>query len=212
MIRTRIKICGIRTVADALYAEKLGVDTIGLVFYEKSPRYVSVEQAQEISFAVGGMMGLVALFYNAPESQVRHVIRVIPQVLLQFHGDESVAYCEQFARPYMKAFAMERSDTLDVSMIEKYTHASAILLDSNTQGEMGGTGHVFDWRKIPTDMKKPLILAGGLSVDNAVAAIEQIHPYAVDVSSGVESKRGLKSHTLMRNFVEKVRGIDCDKF
>ncbi len=211
LLRTRIKICGIQTVADACHAESLGVDSIGLVFYEKSPRAVSLENAIEISRCLSGMMGLVGLFYNATEFEVRRVLSKLPQILLQFHGDETVEFCEQFDRRYFKAFPMGDNASFQASDIKPYKNSCAILLDANIQGQMGGTGERFDWTKIPANTHKPLILAGGLTPDNVIDAIKQTQPYAVDVSSGVESKRGIKDHELMQKFVENVRGIDCDK-
>ncbi|MCB1756684.1 MAG: phosphoribosylanthranilate isomerase [Gammaproteobacteria bacterium] len=205
---TRIKICGISRVEDALYAEKLGVDTIGLVFYKKSPRNVSIEQALEIAASLGGMMGVVGLFHNAIDDEVWSVLEELPQLLPQFHGDEPPEFCEQFSRPYIKAFGMGQDQTPQVSLINDYQQAAAILLDANVPGEMGGTGHSFDWSRIPDGINKPLILAGGLNCANVVPAIQQVRPYAVDVSSGVESERGIKDQALMKEFVQKVRGLD----
>lgn len=208
--QTRIKICGISCPEDALYAESLGVDTIGLVFFEKSPRNVSVDQAFEITEKLGGMMGVVALFHNAPQEQVYSVLAVMPQLIPQFHGNEDVAYCEQFGRPYLKAFGMGGGADLDLDSIEQHTRASAVLLDANTHGAMGGTGHSFDWTRIPQNLNKPLILAGGLNLDNVAQAVREVRPYAVDVSSGVESARGIKSQSKMKKFVDNVRGVTSE--
>ncbi len=211
LLRTRVKICGIKSVEDASFAESLGVDTIGLVFYEKSPRSVTLQQAIDISDSVGGMMGLVALFYNSTAEEVNRVHEKLPQVLSQFHGNESVEFCEQFDRPYIKAFAMGKNTAFQAIDVEPYGQSCAILLDANIQGQMGGTGERFDWRKIPETLAKPLILAGGLKPENVAEAIVQTRPYAVDVSSGVESGRGIKDQRLMQQFVENVRGVDCDR-
>ena len=205
--QTRIKICGISRPEDALYAESLGVDTIGLVFFEKSPRNVSIEQAIEITAELGGMMGLVALFHNATPEFVYKVLEVMPQLIPQFHGNEDAKFCEQFNRPYLKAFGMGGKTALDVNTIDQHVRASAVLLDANAHGEMGGTGHAFDWAKIPQNLNKPLILAGGLNTDNVAHAVREIRPYAVDVSSGVESDRGVKNQLKMKQFVDNVRGV-----
>lgn len=207
---TRIKICGVSRTEDALYAEKLGADTIGLVFYRKSPRNVTIERALGITARLGGMMGVVALFHNAIDDEVWSVLEELPQLLPQFHGDETPQFCEQFARPYIKVFGMGEKDPPPVSLINGYSQASAILLDANVPGEMGGTGHSFDWSRIPAGISKPLILAGGLDSTNVVEAIHAVKPYAVDVSSGVESERGVKSQVMMKDFVEKVRGIEYE--
>ncbi len=203
----RIKICGIKRPEDALYAESLGVDSIGLVFYEKSPRNVSIEQAIEITANLGGMMGLIALFHNAEKVHVQRVLEAMPHLIPQFHGSEDAEYCEQFNRPYLKAFGMGGGSILDSTTIDQHTRASAVLLDANAHGEMGGTGHSFDWSKIPKKLGKPLILAGGLSIDSVAQAVREIRPYAVDVSSGVEAERGVKSQLKMKQFVDNVRGV-----
>ncbi len=211
MTITRIKICGICRTEDALYAEHLGVDTIGMVFYKKSPRNVTIDQALEITSVLGGMMGVVALFHNAIDDEVWSVLEAMPQLIPQFHGDEPVEFCEQFARPYFKAFGMGDGLGVSVAGINDYEQACGILLDANVQGEIGGTGHVFDWSLIPEGIKKPIVLAGGLDPQNVAAAIDLIKPYAVDVSSGVESERGVKSQALMKEFVNNVRGLKSEQ-
>lgn len=208
--RTRIKICGIKTSEDACYAEQLGVDSIGLVFHESSPRHVTVAESRRIVARLGGMMSVVALFSNADSDFVKEVLAALPFVLPQFHGEESPDYCEQFSRPYIKAFGMGGTAIPETADINQYRQASAVLLDANVSGEMGGTGHSFDWSKIPTDLVKPMVLAGGLNASNVVPAIHQVRPYAVDVSSGVESERGVKSQQLMKKFVDNVRGITSE--
>lgn len=208
--QTRIKICGISHADDAIFAESLGVDTIGLVFFEKSPRNVSIDQALEITKKLGGMMGVVALFHNAPKEQVFDVLTAMPHLIPQFHGAEDADYCQQFGRPYLKAFGMGGNDSLDLQSINQHTCASAVLLDANTHGAMGGTGHCFDWTKIPQNLNKPLILAGGLNLDNVAQAVREVRPYAVDVSSGVESERGIKSQSKMKQFVDNVRGVPSE--
>jgi len=208
--RTRIKICGIQNIQDARYAEALGVDTIGLVFVDKSPRSIELDMAMDISHSLNGMMGQVALFYNAQAAEVWRVIEAIPQILLQFHGVETPAFCEQFKRPYMRAFAMGGAGQFNAAEVSAFKSANAMLLDANEVGKIGGTGEAFDWSVIPQILPKPLVLAGGLTPDNVAMAIKTIRPYAVDVSSGVESMRGVKSQALMKEFVNNVRGVDCD--
>ncbi|MDO6459431.1 phosphoribosylanthranilate isomerase [Granulosicoccaceae sp. 1_MG-2023] len=211
MTAPRIKICGISTPEDACFAESLGVDAIGLVFHEKSPRNVSVEQAGEILAALGGFVSVVALFHNAQAGKVADILALYPQLIPQFHGDESVAYCEQFARPYLKAFGMG-GDAPQLSQINAHRRASAVLLDANAHGQEGGTGDVFDWSRVPQGIERPLILAGGLTPDNVAAAVRALPLYAVDVSSGVESARGVKDHGLMKKFVENTRGASREVF
>lgn len=195
---------------DAQFAESLGVDTIGLVFHAKSPRNVGLDQACEIVSGLGGMMGVVALFHNAIDEEVWSVLDCMPQLLPQFHGDEPAAFCEQFGRPYLKAFGMGASSTVSLEKISQYEQSCAILLDANSQGEMGGTGHAFDWSRIPQELPNPLVLAGGLNPQNVAKAICEINPYAVDVSSGIESQRGVKDQKLMKEFVENVRGAKSE--
>jgi phosphoribosylanthranilate isomerase len=206
VVASRIKICGISRVEDALYAEQLGVDTMGLVFYDKSPRAVTLDQAIKIIEPLGGMMGVVALFCNATTEHVKTVLKELPLLIPQFHGDETAAYCEEFSRPYFKAFAMGGEAPATAEQIDAYKSASAVLLDANARGQMGGTGEVFDWSRIPQTLAKPLILAGGLNPVNISTALAKIKPYAVDVSSGVESRRGIKDQALMKQFVKNVRG------
>lgn len=206
--RTRIKLCGIKTVDDARFAEALGADAIGFVFHRKSPRSVDLDQALEITAALGGLTGIVALFHNAIDDEVWSVLESLPHAVPQFHGDEPAAFCEQFSRPYLKAFGMGTDAVASVDAINAYEQAAAVLLDANAPGEMGGTGECFDWAKIPEGIDKPLIIAGGLRPSNVATVIHQLRPYGVDVSSGVESERGVKSHALMQEFVDTVRDLE----
>lgn len=207
-MRTRIKICGMTRVEDALAAAQLGVDAVGLVFYEKSPRHVSIEQAQQICQALPGFVTTVALFLNPDESLVKQVLAKVSIDLLQFHGKESVDFCESFQRPYIKALGVSGVDDLQ-ALCQPYVSARGILLDSHGQGDAGGTGETFDWSKIPPSLRQRIILAGGLKPDNVAAAIEQIQPYGVDLSSGVETAPGIKDSELMRHLVEQVKQVDC---
>jgi len=201
-MRTRVKICGITRRQDAEFAVEMGVDALGFVFYPPSPRAVTIAQAQQIIQGLPPFVTLVALFVNAQVEEVKSCLAALPIGILQFHGDESPAYCEQFNYPYMKAIRMR--DDIDLSAeMERYASASAILLDSYQPGMPGGTGHVFDWSLIGK-INKPLILAGGLNVDNVATAIKNIQPYAVDVSGGVEQAKGIKDYQKISDFMQEV--------
>jgi len=201
-MRTRVKICGITRRQDAEFAVEMGADALGLVFYPPSPRAVSIAQAREIIDGLPPFVSIVALFVDAEPSDVYACIEALPIALLQFHGNESVGYCEQFGRPYLKAIRMQENTDLD-EMVSQYASATAILLDSYQAGIPGGTGKVFDWSLIKK-INKPLILAGGLDVGNVASAIEQIQPYAVDVSGGVEQAKGIKDKQKITAFMQEV--------
>jgi phosphoribosylanthranilate isomerase len=206
--RTRVKICGITRADDALEAAALGVDAIGLVFYAGSPRYVDIEQAAEICRQLPAFVTAVALFLDADVSQVSRVLERVPIDLLQFHGSEDPAYCESFGRPYIKALGMGslNRDGL-ISQSKAYSSARGLLLDSHAHGAAGGTGEPFDWSRVP-ELDNPIILAGGLAVDNVAAAIRDVRPWAVDVSSGVEEDKGIKSVGLMSAFMYEVENAN----
>nr|WP_205340811.1 phosphoribosylanthranilate isomerase [Denitrificimonas caeni] len=204
MMRVRTKICGITRVEDALIAAQAGVDAIGLVFYAKSPRAVSVEQAQKIIAALPPFVSTVGLFVNASRAEVNAVLSQVPLDVLQFHGDETPAECEGFARPYFRALRMQPG--VDIAhLAEQYSSAQGILLDAWVPGVHGGTGERFDWARIPSVLAKPLILAGGLNADNIGQAIEQVQPWAVDVSGGVEASHGIKDADKVRKFLYAVQ-------
>lgn len=203
---TRTKICGITTVEDALAAVSAGADAVGLVFYARSPRYVTLEQAAIIARSVGPFVTTVALFVDPTPEAVQLVLDEVPIHLLQFHGNESPAFCASFQRPFIKALRMDGD--VDVSAVEReftYAGASGLLLDSYSTAAPGGTGETFRWERIPAMRRLPLILAGGLSPDNVIAAIRQVQPYAVDVSSGVEIAPGRKDSARIAAFVHNVR-------
>lgn len=203
-MRIRTKICGITRVEDALIAAQAGVDAIGLVFYGKSPRAVSIAQAQEIVAALPPFVTSVGLFVNAAQSEVNAVLDALPLDTLQFHGDESPAECERYTRPYFRALRMQPG--VDIAKLAaQYTNAEGILLDAWVPGIHGGTGERFDWAQIPEDLAKPLILAGGLNADNVTQAMQQVQPWAVDVSGGVEVSKGLKDADKMRKFLYAVQ-------
>jgi phosphoribosylanthranilate isomerase len=202
-LRVRIKICGMTRVEDATEAARLGVDAVGLVFYPKSPRHVSVERARELVAALPAFVTVTALFLDPSEAEVRRVLDNVRVELLQFHGGEPAEFCRGFGRPYIKAVPMgSRADIAEYA--HRHAGAAALLLDSHVAGQKGGTGVSFDWTTIPKFTGPPLILAGGLSADNVATAIRIVQPYGVDVSSGVESQPGLKDAAKMAAFIREV--------
>ncbi len=205
MSAVRSKICGITCIEDALAAVDAGADAIGLVFYPKSPRFVTVEQAQAIVAALPPFVSTVGLFVNAERADLQALLDVVPLDLIQFHGDESPEQCEGYNRPYIKALRVQAGDDIATSC-DAYANACGILLDTYVAGTPGGTGETFDWALIPKHLSKPLILAGGLTSANVSQAIAQVHPYAVDVSGGVEKSKGLKDHDKIRAFMSAVHG------
>jgi len=205
ILRTRVKICGITRVEDAVEAARLGVDAIGLVFYAHSPRSVTSVQAKEIIAVLPPFVTTVGLFVNASEQEIETILGRVPLNLLQFHGDESAQDCQRFGLPYLKALRVrEGMDVVEVA--KRYRDAAGILLDSYQEGIPGGTGQTFDWSCIP-QLNQPLILAGGLKFENVAAAIQQVKPYAVDVSGGVELTKGVKSHQKMAEFMNEVHKV-----
>lgn len=204
MSGVRIKICGITSDADGLAAVHAGAHAIGLVFYAKSPRAVSLLQAQEITAAVGPFVTVVGLFVDAEPEFVHDAAAAAGLQLLQFHGDESRDYCEQFGRPYLKAIRMRPE--LDVmAAINEYPSASGILLDAYRPGVPGGTGETFDWLRVPACSPRPLVLAGGLTPENVAAAIQATGVYGVDVSGGVEAAPGKKDKQKIDQFIHNAR-------
>ena len=205
MQRTRVKICGITQRQDALDAVVAGADAIGLVFYAPSPRAVRIAQAKKIVAGLPPFVTVVGLFVDADAAVVKDTIAQVGLDCLQFHGNETAAYCEQFTLPYFKAIRMEAGLDLSAEVI-KYDGAIAILLDSYQAGTPGGTGETFDWETIPA-LDKPLILAGGLDAKNIKHAIHTVQPYAVDVSGGVEATKGIKSPQKIAAFMEEVNHV-----
>lgn len=181
---------------------RLGADALGLVFYPPSPRALTAEQAQTIIAALPPFVTTVGLFVNEAEATIRSLLNQIPLDLLQFHGDESEADCQRYNRPYIKALRMREGADIE-KQARQYPTAAGILLDSYKPGMPGGTGQTFDWMHIPA-LVQPLILAGGLDVANIRAAIESVHPYAVDVSGGVEAAKGCKDQQKMAAFINEV--------
>jgi len=196
----KIKICGITSVNDAVFAASSGADAIGLVFYEPSPRSVTIAQAIDIAYAVGPLVTVVGLFVDAQASYVNDVLSQVPLHVLQFHGNEDQHYCEQFNRPYMKALRMKEGVDVNTA-IDGHPRAAGILLDTYKKGIPGGTGETFNWAKVPASVSKPLVLAGGLTPENVAAGIRQARPYGVDVSGGVEASAGIKDHAKVFAFI-----------
>ncbi len=207
MHRTRIKICGLTRVDDALAAVHAGADAIGLVFYPPSPRAVELEQALAIRRALPPFVATVALFVNAEAATVERVLQQLRPSLLQFHGDESPQDCARYAHPYLRAARMRAGLDL-VDFASRYADAQGVLVDAFVDG-YGGGGEVFDWSLIPKNVDFPIVLSGGLNARNVAQAVRCVRPWAVDVSSGVESARGVKSAAAMHEFVAAVRQADA---
>lgn len=199
-MRTRVKICGITKKKDALFASNLGVDALGFVFYKDSPRYIDPIDAGKIISCLHPFVLRVGLFVNNDAAFVRDSIIKSKINFLQFHGDESEEYCNQFNLPYIKAISMKE----DINLLEccnNYKSASALLLDTFSKKLKGGTGTVFDWKKIPRNLGLRLIIAGGLNSENIISLIKTVKPFCVDVSGGVESSKGVKDEKKMKDFM-----------
>lgn len=204
---TRIKICGITRREDALTAAQAGADAIGMVFYAPSPRHVQPRQAAEICAALPPFVASVGLFVNPAADGVKAVLREVPLDLLQFHGEEAAAFCEQFGRPYIKALRVRPGIDL-LQYAAQHPAAKALLVDAFVEGRVGATGQVFDWRLIPAEFPVPIILSGGLTPHNVAHGIEAVRPWAVDVSSGVEETPGVKDSAKIIAFIKGVRDAD----
>ena len=206
MSRTRIKICGLTRAQDVRAAVDSGADAIGLVFYPPSPRAVSIEQAAELVALLPPFVTSVGLFVNASAAAVDAVLERVPLQLLQFHGDEAQADCARHGRPWIKAARMRPGvDLLEFSSF--HPRASGILVDTFVEG-YGGSGKIFDWSLIPDGFVRPLVLSGGLDADNVTEAVRRVRPWAVDVSSGVESAKGIKDAAKIAAFIAGVRHAD----
>lgn len=208
---TAIKICGITRVEDALAAAYCGANAIGFVFYDKSPRFVTPARAAELMHALPPFVMSVGLFVDAAVSAVTQTLAIARVDLLQFHGDESAAYCRQFGMPYLKALRVRPGlDLLQYAL--DYHDAKALLLDAWVEGMQGGTGATFDWALIPKNLSLPVVLSGGLTPENVTRAIHSVRPWAVDVSSGVEvsgmAGKGIKDAAKIAAFVSGVRNAD----
>ena len=205
--RTRIKICGLTREADVDAAVNAGADAIGFVLYDKSLRHVSLARAAELARRLPPFVMPVGLFVNATESEVAAAAAAIPQLLLQFHGDESPQDWARAGRPFLRAARMAPGfDLLDFA--SRFAQAQAILLDAHVEG-YGGGGKVFDWSLVRAELPLPVVLSGGLHAGNVIQGIQQLRPWAVDVSSGVESAKGIKDADAIRRFCDAVREADA---
>ena len=204
---TAIKICGITRTQDALTAAGCGANAIGLVFYAQSPRCVTPERAAELMRVLPPFVMSVGLFVDAVANEVTQTLAQVRVDLLQFHGNESPAYCRQFGVPYLKALRVKPGLDL-LQYARDYHDAKALLLDAYVEGTHGGTGATFDWALIPKNLPLPVVLSGGLTPENITAAIQAVRPWAVDVSSGVELQKGIKDAAKIAAFVTGVRNAD----
>lgn len=205
-MRTRIKICGITRVEDAEAAARAGADAIGLVFYPPSPRFLGLGQARRLASAAPAFVSTVALFVNPAADEVRAVLEHVRPAMLQFHGEETPAFCSQFGMPYVKACRVRQGVDL-LEYLRPFSGAAGWLLDSHVE-EYGGIGEAFDWSLVPAERLRPLVLSGGLTRDNVREAVRRVRPWAVDVSSGVESAKGIKDADRIAAFIAEVRHAD----
>ena len=207
-MRTRVKICGITRLEDALVACRAGADALGFIFYAPSPRNIELEAARTIARGLPAFVTTVGLFVDPDVDTVKRVRDAVPLDLLQFHGDEGPEFCEQFGAPYIKAVRMRPEVNL-LECARRYKRARGLLLDSYVSGTRGGTGKRFDWSLIPAEIPLPIVLSGGLDQENVVAAIRSVRPLAVDVCSGVEATKGSKDPARIVAFMTGVRNADA---
>ncbi|MDQ3444995.1 MAG: phosphoribosylanthranilate isomerase [Pseudomonadota bacterium] len=205
-MRTRIKICGLTREADVAAAIAAGADAVGFVCYPKSPRYVAPIRLRALGRELGVFAAPVLLFVNAASDLVEGALEMLPNALLQFHGDEHEPACSRYRRPYIRSVAVT-DETDQTSVQTEFASAAALLVDSPTD-DFGGSGRTFNWSRLPKQRTKPLVLAGGLNAENVGAAIAEVRPYAVDVSSGVEQDPGVKSAAKIESFIAAVRRAD----
>ena len=203
-LRTRTKICGITRLDDAKASVRAGCDALGFVFYKESPRYIALDAFKVIAKELSPFVTKVGLFVNADPAEIEEAIQSGLVNVLQFHGDETPDFCRQFNFPYIKAVAV--SSSVDLIQYAKDFHdAEALLLDACHESLKGGTGQTFDWNLIPHSLSKPIVLAGGLNVDNVKEAIKKVKPYAVDVSGGVEESKGIKNSLKIQAFIKETQ-------
>ena len=207
-MRTRIKICGITELKHAQQAARLGADAIGLNFHKQSPRFIDMNAALTIRQAMPPFVAVTALLMDENEEWIEQVVSQIRPDCLQFHGAESSEFCDQWGLPYIKAIPMGSVEDIQ-GYAAQFSQAQGFLLDSNVTGRMGGSGDTFDWSKIPSSFDFPLVLAGGLNPANVAAAITQVRPWGVDVSSGVEKAKGIKDEELINQFFSEVKRGDA---
>ena len=207
MTATRIKICGVTRAQDAQASAACGADAIGLGFYPRSSRAVTVDRAADIVAAVPPFVSVVALFVDEPIASIERILSNLPIDVIQFHGEESPEFCQQFGRPWIKALRVKPD--LDVGeQCQRFSKARAVLLDSWQAGVVGGTGKTFDWRLAQKSLPLPIVLAGGLNDNNVGDGMRALRPAAVDVSGGVESAPGLKDVDRIKQFIAAVRAAD----
>jgi phosphoribosylanthranilate isomerase len=203
---TRIKICGLTRETDVDAAVAAGADALGFVFYAKSPRFVTPARAAELARGLPPFVTPVGLFVNASDTELAEALAAVPNMLVQFHGDETPADCARIQRPFLRAARMAPGfDLLDFA--HQFSQAQAILLDAHVEG-YGGGGKVFDWSLIPRNVPRPVVLSGGLHAGNVTTGVRSLRPWAVDVSSGVESAKGIKDASLIQQFCAAVRAAD----
>jgi phosphoribosylanthranilate isomerase len=207
MHRTRIKICGFTRESDIEAAVNAGADAIGLNLYAPSSRSVTVQRAAELAKVMPPFVTPVLLFVNASDELLAQAVAAIPHAVLQFHGDETPAQCAAAQRTYIRAARMQTGFDL-LNFMAEFANAQAVLVDAHVDG-YGGGGKVFDWSLIPKNVPLPVVLSGGLHAGNVAAGVEQVRPWAVDVSSGVESAKGIKDALAMRQFCDAVRAADA---
>ena len=205
--RTRVKICGITRVQDAVCAAGMGADAIGLMLHQPSSRAVGLAQALEIRHVIPPFVTVTAVFLDEAEDWVAQVLHRLRPDCLQFHGCESPEFCESWGTPYIKAIPMGSIENA-ADYAARYRLAQGFLLDSNAAGRLGGSGDTFDWSRIPAHFDYPIILAGGINAANVADAITRVKPWAIDVSSGVETAKGIKDCGLIDNFMRQVRHGD----
>ncbi|KAA0875856.1 phosphoribosylanthranilate isomerase [Nitrincola tapanii] len=205
-MRTRVKICGITRLQDALAAVEAGADALGFVFYPPSPRAVTPAQAAEIIAALPPFVTTTALFVNAQRNEIDEVVALTQVDLLQFHGDETPEFCQSVQKPFIRALRVKPETDLQAAA-QDYAAARALLLDTYVAGVPGGTGAVFDWQLIPETLRPKIVLAGGLTPQSVAQAVAQIRPWAVDVSGGVEQAPGIKDAQKIQEFINEVNRV-----
>ncbi|MFT4059420.1 MAG: phosphoribosylanthranilate isomerase [Legionella sp.] len=204
--RVRVKMCGMTRQEDIAHAVHLGVDAIGLIFYPQSKRYVSIEQAKKLLKDLPPFVDTVAVVVNPECDLVHQIISELPIRLVQFHGEESVVFCQQFNKPFIKSVSAESTAHIEQAA-QEYVSAQALLLDTPAEHEKGGTGLCFDWGIIPNFMPKSYLLAGGLNEFNVLEVLKICHPYALDLCSGIEAAPGIKDHNKMSRFMNQLATI-----
>ena len=205
-MQTRIKFCGMTTQQDVQYAVDLAIDALGFVFVKESSRMLTIEQAEKLVNKIPPFIVKVGLFMNTEAAYIQDVLNTVRLNLLQFHGNENEDFCKQFSLPYLKAVPMGTTASASDFCLN-FPSAAGFVLDSHAMGQMGGSGKTFKWSNIPKNLEKPIILAGGLTPNNVAEAVRVVRPYAVDVSSGIETSKGIKDLAKMEHFIKEVRRV-----